>query len=193
MWLWRLRIPTISPLQTRAPEVLVFSSVQVWRPENRKAKGVSPGLRAGALCPCPADRRQTLPLSALFCSHPRGRGCCPQWGRQTSPLSPHSRAGLMQKHPHRHTQKQHLTLSISGSPATVAWDTYNVGEVGLWLLGPSNTRLQPGHHLLMTSILKKDQGLHWCSMAKTLPSNAGGADLIPDQGAKTPHTFQPKN
>ena len=31
------------------------------------------------------------------------------------------------------------------------------------------------------------------SGVKTLPSNAGSADLIPGSGAKIPHTLQPKN
>ena len=30
-------------------------------------------------------------------------------------------------------------------------------------------------------------------MVKTLPSNAGGADLIPGQEAKIPHALQPRN
>ena len=30
-------------------------------------------------------------------------------------------------------------------------------------------------------------------MDKTSPSNAGGVDLIPAQGAKLPHASQPKN
>ena len=30
-------------------------------------------------------------------------------------------------------------------------------------------------------------------MVKTLPSNAGGAGLIPGQGAKIPHPLQPNN
>ena len=30
-------------------------------------------------------------------------------------------------------------------------------------------------------------------VVKTLPSNAGGEDSIPGQGAKTPHASQPKN
>ena len=30
-------------------------------------------------------------------------------------------------------------------------------------------------------------------MVKTSPSNAGGAGLIPGQGAKIPHGLQPKN
>ena len=30
-------------------------------------------------------------------------------------------------------------------------------------------------------------------MVKTLPPNAGGAGLIPGQGAKIPHALQPKN
>ena len=30
-------------------------------------------------------------------------------------------------------------------------------------------------------------------MVKTLPSNAGGADLIPDRGAEIPHAWRPRN
>ena len=30
-------------------------------------------------------------------------------------------------------------------------------------------------------------------VVKTLPSNAGGMDSIPDWGAKIPHALQPKN
>lgn len=126
----------ICPLQTGAPEGPVFGSVRVWWPENRKAKCVSPGLRAGAPCPSPTVRRQTLPPSALFCSDPQGRGCCPQCRGQTAPLSPHSRAGLMQKHPHRHTQKQHSTRYLGAQPLQPGtpkmW-----GRWDLTLLGPS--------------------------------------------------------
>lgn len=82
---------------------------------------------------------------------------------------------------------------VPGSPATATWDTSDVGEVGLDSAGTFKAPLQPGHHLLTTCILKKVQGLPWCPVAKPLPSNTGGSDLIPGQRAKTPHTFQPKN
>ena len=35
-------------------------------------------------------------------------------------------------------------------------------------------------------------GLLWQSSGKTLPSNAGGVGLIPDQGAMMPHASWPQ-
>ena len=40
---------------------------------------------------------------------------------------------------------------------------------------------------------RESWGFSGSPVVKTLPSNAGGAELIPDQGTKIPHALWPKN
>ena len=91
--------------------------------------------------------------------------------------------------------KSELTSDPQKSPGRGEKRVYPRRKVDVRTSWPSSWKSVTGSEVKIKwtgCLFKKLLGLSWQSMVKTSPSNAGGAGLIPGQGAKTLHDSWPK-